>query len=110
MMTGSTSKQCVEWSTITISPSLPHAVTMHASLSAMARSMSKFKVHYDVITASHDLCVYSDLMENPLIVPVKVLRGHTPVNALGMSPPHNDCVYIHSGVYTSRYCIIHTMI
>eukprot|EP00984_Skeletonema_dohrnii_P037554 scaffold39726_cov211-Skeletonema_dohrnii-CCMP3373.AAC.1 len=27
--------------------------------------------------------VYSDLMRNPLIVPVKVLRGHSPVNSLG---------------------------
>lgn len=27
--------------------------------------------------------VYSDLMRNPLIVPVKVLRGHTPVKSLG---------------------------
>jgi len=27
--------------------------------------------------------IYSDLMRNPLIVPVKVLRGHNVVNSLG---------------------------
>ena len=28
--------------------------------------------------------VYSDLMRNPLVVPVKVLRGHSVVNKLGV--------------------------
>jgi ribosome biogenesis protein ERB1 len=35
------------------------------------------------ITVCHGM-VYDDLMENPLIVPVKVLRGHKPVNSLGV--------------------------
>ncbi|KAJ1951990.1 Ribosome biogenesis protein erb1, partial [Dispira parvispora] len=33
--------------------------------------------------------VYQDLLQNPLIVPVKILRGHTPREALGVL----DCVF-----------------
>ena len=32
--------------------------------------------------------VYSDLMRNPLIVPVKILRGHTVSNKLGVMAVH----------------------
>ncbi|KAL4235262.1 Ribosome biogenesis protein 1 [Mactra antiquata] len=33
--------------------------------------------------------VYNDLLQNPLIVPVKVLRGHTPVKDVGIL----DCIF-----------------
>ena len=33
--------------------------------------------------------VFSDLLQNPLIVPVKVLRGHTATNSVGIM----DCVF-----------------
>ena len=33
--------------------------------------------------------LFSDLLQNPLIVPVKVLRGHTATNSVGIM----DCVF-----------------
>ena len=46
--------------------------------------------------------LHSDLMENPLIVPVKVLRGHRPFNGLGMT--HNytiiHCIHLYYNITT----------
>jgi WD40 repeat protein len=40
----------------------------------------------DTIQIFHGM-VYNDLMQNSLIVPVKILRGHGVVNSLGMPSP-----------------------
>jgi ribosome biogenesis protein ERB1 len=53
---------------------------------------SKFHNRYPLMVSSSDdaavhvfhSMVYSDLMRNPLIVPVKILRGHTVTNKLGV--------------------------
>lgn len=54
------------------------------------RNVSYHRRHPLFVTCSDDGSlqvfhgmVYSDLMQNPLIVPVKVLKAHTPVNGLG---------------------------
>jgi ribosome biogenesis protein ERB1 len=53
-------------------------VSFHPRYPLMASSSDDGSVH-----VFHSM-VYSDLMRNPLIVPVKVLRGHSVVNKLGV--------------------------
>ncbi|KAL3859579.1 hypothetical protein ACJMK2_009795 [Sinanodonta woodiana] len=53
--------------------------------------------HYPLFASASDDCtvivchgmVYNDLLQNPQIVPVKILRGHTPENGVGIL----DCVF-----------------
>lgn len=54
------------------------SVNFHPRYPLMASSSDDGTVH-----VFHSM-VYSDLMRNPLVVPVKVLRGHSVVNKLGV--------------------------
>lgn len=55
-----------------------------------------FHPRYPLFASASDDCsiivchgmVYSDLLQNPLIVPVKVLRGHTATNSIGVLDCH----------------------
>ena len=44
------------------------------------------------ITVSHGM-VYSDLLQNPLIVPVKKLEGHTQYDEFGVQVQNNYLMY-----------------
>ena len=58
----------------------------------------------DIVPSFVYIC--SDLMQNPLIVPVKVLRGHATVNGLGNYI--NACVHIHTHIHTHTHCMTYT--
>ncbi|KAJ1658794.1 Ribosome biogenesis protein erb1 [Dispira simplex] len=57
----------------------------------------RYHSHFPLFASASDDCtlqvfhgrVYRDLLQNPLIVPVKILRGHTPREALGVL----DCIF-----------------
>jgi ribosome biogenesis protein ERB1 len=54
------------------------AVSYHTRYPLMASSSDDGNIH-----VFHSM-VYSDLMRNPLIVPVKILNGHSVVNKFGV--------------------------
>jgi ribosome biogenesis protein ERB1 len=77
------------------------AATFHPRYPLFASSSDDASVH-----VFHGM-VYADLMTNPLIVPVKILRGHTRNNAAGVNDVvfHPTQPWIFTGGADSNICL-----